>query len=183
MPHWPFSCSGLDRNLARMPSFACKSFQISLNFRSFTFPRSKSCQNWSVVKSISVLAVSTVFIAWMSEVLVGAIEPAAASLGPWAAPPGVEPTEQAPPAAADLTTQAPPAQDNLSPWAAPPAADLSQPSISQPVAFVEPQIEMPAPVAMVAPVVPEPVLEVPPQKLNAARDCRRGIAAPVGAYI
>ncbi|WP_295803042.1 calcium/proton exchanger [uncultured Microbulbifer sp.] len=36
---------------------------------------------WSVAKALAVLAVSTVFIAWMSEILVGAVEPAAHELG------------------------------------------------------------------------------------------------------
>ncbi|WGL15970.1 calcium/proton exchanger [Microbulbifer bruguierae] len=36
---------------------------------------------WSVAKALAVLAVATVFIAWMSEILVGAVEPAAHELG------------------------------------------------------------------------------------------------------
>ncbi|WP_423226119.1 calcium/proton exchanger [Candidatus Amarolinea aalborgensis] len=36
---------------------------------------------WSVRKSLTVLAVSTVFIAWLSEILVGAVEPTVAALG------------------------------------------------------------------------------------------------------
>lgn len=36
---------------------------------------------WSTGKAASVLAVATAFIAWMSEILVGSIQPAAASLG------------------------------------------------------------------------------------------------------
>ncbi len=40
-----------------------------------------SHQVWSIPKAAGVLAASTVFIAWMSEILVGAIQPAAASIG------------------------------------------------------------------------------------------------------
>jgi Ca2+:H+ antiporter len=36
---------------------------------------------WSVRKSLLVLGVSTVFIAWLSEILVGAVEPTVAALG------------------------------------------------------------------------------------------------------
>lgn len=36
---------------------------------------------WSVSRGLGVLGLSTVFIAWMSEVLVGAVEPAARELG------------------------------------------------------------------------------------------------------
>jgi Ca2+:H+ antiporter len=36
---------------------------------------------WSIGRSATVLAVSTVFVAWMSEILVGSIQPAARSLG------------------------------------------------------------------------------------------------------
>jgi Ca2+:H+ antiporter len=36
---------------------------------------------WPIPKAAGVLAASTVFIAWMSEILVGAIQPAAASVG------------------------------------------------------------------------------------------------------
>jgi Ca2+:H+ antiporter len=36
---------------------------------------------WPVRKALAVLAVSTFFIAWMSEILVGAVEPAAHGLG------------------------------------------------------------------------------------------------------
>ncbi|WP_105102184.1 calcium/proton exchanger [Microbulbifer pacificus] len=36
---------------------------------------------WPVGKALAVLAVATVFIAWMSEILVGAVEPAAEELG------------------------------------------------------------------------------------------------------
>ena len=36
---------------------------------------------WSVGKALAVLAIATVFIAWMSEILVGAVEPAAHELG------------------------------------------------------------------------------------------------------
>jgi Ca2+:H+ antiporter len=36
---------------------------------------------WSTAKSLAVLAVSTALIAWMSEILVGSVEPAAEALG------------------------------------------------------------------------------------------------------
>ena len=36
---------------------------------------------WPVAKALTVLALATVFIAWMSEILVGAVEPAAHELG------------------------------------------------------------------------------------------------------
>jgi len=36
---------------------------------------------WSLPKSLLVLAVATVFIAWLSEILVGAVEPTVAALG------------------------------------------------------------------------------------------------------
>jgi len=36
---------------------------------------------WSVKKALSALALATVFIAWLSEVLVGAVEPVVSSLG------------------------------------------------------------------------------------------------------
>jgi Ca2+:H+ antiporter len=38
-------------------------------------------QHWSLSKSLSILAAATVFIAWMSEILVGSVEVAAHSLG------------------------------------------------------------------------------------------------------
>jgi Ca2+:H+ antiporter len=38
-------------------------------------------QAWPIPKAAAILAGSTVFIAWMSEILVGAIQPAAASVG------------------------------------------------------------------------------------------------------
>jgi Ca2+:H+ antiporter len=41
----------------------------------------ESHQAWPVSKAAGILALSTVFIAWMSEILVGAIQPAAASVG------------------------------------------------------------------------------------------------------
>jgi Ca2+:H+ antiporter len=37
--------------------------------------------HWSIGRSAAVLAVSTVFVAWMSEILVGSLQPAARSLG------------------------------------------------------------------------------------------------------
>lgn len=37
--------------------------------------------HWSLTKSLSILAVATLFIAWMSEILVGSVEIAAHSLG------------------------------------------------------------------------------------------------------
>ncbi len=38
-------------------------------------------RHWSLTKSLSILAVATIFIAWMSEILVGSVEVAAHSLG------------------------------------------------------------------------------------------------------
>ena len=37
--------------------------------------------SWSLTKSLTVLAVATIFVAWMSEILVGSVEHAAASMG------------------------------------------------------------------------------------------------------
>jgi Ca2+:H+ antiporter len=40
-----------------------------------------AAEHWSVRKSITVLAIATAFIAWMSEILVGSVEEAAHALG------------------------------------------------------------------------------------------------------
>jgi len=40
-----------------------------------------SAHSWSVGKSVLILGISTALIAWMSEILVGAVEPAAKSFG------------------------------------------------------------------------------------------------------
>ena len=44
-------------------------------------PTVESGPSWSVTKSVMVLGISTALIAWMSEILVGAVEPAAQSFG------------------------------------------------------------------------------------------------------
>jgi Ca2+:H+ antiporter len=46
-----------------------------------THSAEKTSASWSVGKSALILAISTALIAWMSEILVGAVEPAAKSFG------------------------------------------------------------------------------------------------------
>ena len=56
-------------------------FSLYTHKHLYTEDVGKSEPNWSISKSVIVLLVSTIFVAFMSEILVGSIEPLVASLG------------------------------------------------------------------------------------------------------
>jgi len=59
-------------------------FQLGTHKKLFSgegTPAEESGSSWSVGKSLLILGLSTALIAWMSEILVGAVEPAAQSFG------------------------------------------------------------------------------------------------------